>query len=191
MWRRGAEPRHDDTVDLSVSERETRRPCTRCFNALIATQAGLESVHPVFEPLALEDAVGERHQFYFRVRHGGDHIALDAFELTEGSPGGYEFQILGDPEQDPAALFERLVQRMRRALARRHLEETRSGLQITKSRGRWIVRGQIGWDDDTDGRVPRLVIDGRGHSWDEIGRMLMTFEGFHIKMEVHDRSEER
>jgi hypothetical protein len=35
-----------------------------------------------------------------------------------------------------------------------------------------------------------LVIDGREVSWEEFGRMLMTFEGWQSRMEIRDRSEE-
>jgi hypothetical protein len=38
--------------------------------------------------------------------------------------------------------------------------------------------------------MPVLVIDGRDVSWEELGQMLMTFEGWQFRMEIHDRSEE-
>jgi hypothetical protein len=38
--------------------------------------------------------------------------------------------------------------------------------------------------------VPLLVIDGREVSWDEMGRMLMSFEGWQFRLEIRDRSEE-
>jgi hypothetical protein len=53
-----------------------------------------------------------------------------------------------------------------------------------------VVRGRIEWDQDEDGRVPLLVIDGRGITWDQFGRMLMTFEGWQFKLEILDNSEE-
>ena len=47
------------------------------------------------------------------------------------------------------------------------------------------MRGDIEWDD------PLLVVDGKRYSWDQLGRMLISFEGFHVKLEVFDKSEER
>ena len=35
-----------------------------------------------------------------------------------------------------------------------------------------------------------LVIDGREVSWDEFGKMLMTFEGFQFKLEIVDKSDD-
>jgi len=68
------------------------------------------------------DAAGQRHDFHFRVHLLGDRVALDAFELRDGEPHGYNFQIIGDPQGDLFALMGQLVERMRRALALRHLE---------------------------------------------------------------------
>ena len=64
--------------------------------------------------------------------------------------------------------------------------QTEHGLQIADQ----TVCGQIDWDAAHDGRVPLLVIDGEEVSWDEFGRMLMTFEGWQFRMEIADRSEE-
>jgi hypothetical protein len=40
-----------------------------------------------------------------------------------GEPGGYEFQVIGDPEGDLFALMQQLIERMRGRLAQRHLTE--------------------------------------------------------------------
>ena len=180
-----------DAVHLTVSAKQSRRICTRCFNALIAKRVGAEFEHPNFAPIVLEDATGTPHEFHFRTRHGGDHVAVEAFEVEDHQAGGYQFQVLGDPSDDPIRIFQQLFERMRRALGRKHIEENEHGQQIAKSAEGWVVRGQIEWDDEEQGRVPRLVVDGKAYSWDEVGRMLMSFEGFRLKMEAYDRTEER
>jgi hypothetical protein len=45
-------------------------------------------------------------------------------------------------------------------------------------------------DEACEGRVPLLVIDGREITWEEFGRLLMTFEGWQFNLEIRDRSEE-
>jgi hypothetical protein len=35
-----------------------------------------------------------------------------------------------------------------------------------------------------------VVIDGRAISWEQFGRMLMSFEGWQFRLEIHDKSEE-
>jgi hypothetical protein len=61
-----------DTIDLTVSPKQSRRICARCFNALIAKRAGVRFEHPNFAPIVLQDAAGAPHEFHFRTRHGGD-----------------------------------------------------------------------------------------------------------------------
>jgi hypothetical protein len=51
-------------------------------------------------------------------------------------------------------------------------------------------RARIEWDEAEDGRVPLLVIDGQKVSWDELGRMLMSFEGGQCRAGMCDRTEE-
>jgi hypothetical protein len=68
----------------------------------------------------------------------------------------------------------------------KHLVESEHGLQIADQ----TVRARIKWDETQDGRIPLFVIDGREVSWEEFGRMLMTFEGWQFRMEIGDRSEE-
>jgi hypothetical protein len=112
--------------------------------------------------------------------------ALDAFELEAGAPGGYQFQMLGKPDDEPLSLLGRLIERMRRSLSVKHLGRSEHGMQIAD----WTVCGRIEWDGSEDGRIPLLVIDGRKVSWDELGRMLMSFEGWQFRLAICDRSEE-
>jgi len=53
-----------------------------------------------------------------------------------------------------------------------------------------LVRGQISWDENEEGRLTLLVIDGRQVTWRQFGRMLMTFAGSQFKLEIKDKSEE-
>jgi hypothetical protein len=94
--------------------------------------------------------------------------------------------MLGEPEGDLLALLGRLIERMRRRLSDRDLEQTEHGLQIAGQ----LVRARIEWDEETDGLLPLVVIDGQEVSWEEFGRMLMSFEGWQFRMEIRDRSEE-
>src|SRR5206468_1588695 len=145
---------------------------------------GLEGFeHAEFEPVGLTDCAGELHEFHFRTRLFGTGVALDAFELRDGHPAGYHFQIIGDPKEDLLALLGRLIEKMRRALSVKHLTNSEHGLQIADHR---VVRARIEWDDAHDGRVPLLVIDGREIDWDEFGRMLMGFEGWQFKLNIAD-----
>ncbi len=176
-----------DSVNYGSMEDGYRQLCTHCFNADVASRMGLERFENVrFDQVVMTDCTGEAHEFQFRTRLLGSMVSLDAFELKRGEPAGYQFQILGDPDDDLLSLLGRLVERMRRRLSVKHLEQSEHGLQIADQ----TVHARIESDVTQDERMPLLVIDGREVSWEEFGRMLMTFEGWQFRMEIGDRSEE-
>ena len=176
-----------DVVNYGSIEQGYRELCNRCFNAEVAGAMGLERFENVrLHPVVMTDCVGERHEFHFRLRLLGSTAALDAFELIAGAPGGYQFEILGEPDDEPLSLLGRLIERMRRSLSVKHLVRGEHGTQIADS----TVCGRIEWDGSEDGRIPLLVIDGQKVSWDELGRMLMSFEGWQFRLAICDRSEE-
>ena len=177
-----------EIVNYGSMEHGYRQVCNQCLNTEMAKTVGLEGFeHVKFEPVGLTDCTGEVHEFHFRTNLFGMGVALDAFELRDGSPAGYQFQIIGNPEDDLLVLLGQLIQKMRRALSTKHLMDGQHGLKIADDR---VVRGKIEWDVAHDGRVPLLIIDGQEITWDEFGRMLMSFEGWQFKLTVGDKSEE-
>lgn len=177
-----------DIVNFGSMESGYRQLCSECFNMEVAKLDGLEGFeHTKFEPVGLPDCTGEVHEFQFRIKLFGTGVALDAFELRDGQPAGYEFQIIGNPKDDLLVLLGRLIEKIRRALSIRHLIDSKHGLQIADNR---VVRGMIECDNAHNGRIPLLIVDGREITWDEFGRMLMSFEGWQFKLNIGDKSEE-
>ena len=179
-----------NTVYLS-SEDKLTCACLTCYNKTISDFTGADFEDVEFEPIIIKDLDGKDHKFHFTVRLLGDRVAMDAFEIKNGHPGGSEFGILGDIEDELFGLFGKLFERMRRALSRKHIykDEATQSWQITNDD---VVRGQLDCDLDSsdDERRPLLVIDGKDISWNQVGRMLMTYEGFNFKLEIFDKSEE-
>ena len=142
--------------------------------------------HVKFAPVAIDDCAGDAHLFYFRVRLFGIGVAIDAFELREGYPFGYQFQIIADPEDDLMVLLGQMIEKIRRALSVKHLIQGNSRWQIADHR-RGAGSHPVG---RRPAALPVLAIDGREVSWHEFGRMLMTYEGWQFKLEIRDQSEE-
>ena len=180
------------SVELGSVEEGYRHLCMTCYNAAISEHCGVEFLHPEFQPVRLADVDDEVHEFHFATRLLGDRVAIDAYEVKEGEADGYEFQMIGfDPEGEILELYRDLFDKMRRAMAQKHLTVGEFGLAIADHQ---TVRARIDCDIDGDEygeRRPRLVIDGKPIDWDHFGRMLMVFEGWQFKMEVYDKSEER
>lgn len=176
-----------DTVSLGSIEEGYCDICRQCYNTETAKLDGLESFeHLNFEPVQILDCDEQPHEFHFRTHLFGPGVSVDAFEIRDGEPAGYEFQVIGDPEDDLMMLLARLLEKIRRALAIKHLSQDTLGLHVADR----VVRARIAWDRDEEGRVPMLVIDGQEITWDEFGQMLMTFEGWQFKLEIYDKSEE-
>jgi hypothetical protein len=177
-----------DIVNYGSMEGGYRMLCVGCFNAEVAQRAGLRDFqHVRFEPVGMTDAHGRACEFHFRTRLFGSGVAVEAFELRDGQPSGYQFQVVGEPDEDLLGLLGRLIAKMRRSLAVKHVEDSELGLQVTDG---LVVRGRIECDMDTEDRLPVVVIDGREVSWAELGRMAMAFEGWQFKLEFRDKSEE-
>lgn len=176
-----------EIVSVGSIERGYRGLCSRCFNTEIAQLGGLNGFeHLDLKPVTLMDGAGKGHEFHFRTHLFGAGVALDACEVRRGHPAGYQFQIIGEPEEDVLVLLGRLIEKIRRGLSRKHLKRERNGLQIADR----VVCGTFAWDDAQDGFVPLLNIDGREITWQDFGRMLMTFEGWQFKLDIRDKSEE-
>lgn len=176
-----------DLVSCGSIERGYRELCNRCFNAEMASLLGLKPFeHVQLQPIVMTDAGGAKHEFHFTNKLLGDVMVLEAFELKTGVPGGYQFEIVGEPGDDPLPLLGSLIARMRRSLSVRYLVSDEDSVGIAGL----TVCGRIEWDAVGDGRVPLLVIDGRDVTWNEFGRMLMGFEGWQFRLDIRDRSDE-
>jgi hypothetical protein len=117
----------------------------------------------------------------------GTGHAMYAREVgSRDAAGGYRFEILGDLEANAHDLFTLLRDRIRQGLSVRHVQQTEHGWQLTQAHR---LRGVVEWDRETDGALPLLIVDGRTFTWDQIGRMLMTFEGFTLNAIVEDTIE--
>jgi hypothetical protein len=178
-----------DTVHFTTGD-TTQQLCIACYNTYIADRAGLDFQHATFDPVTLQDVDGHNHTFNFTVRLLGPKVSIEAFELLHDNPCGYQFMVLGDTEADDVfELFGKLFERIRRALTWKHIEHNPDfGWRITDEQ---IVRGRISYDEhNAEDRLPCIIIDGKELSWRDFGRMLMSFEGWNLKLQIYDRSEE-
>ena len=180
-------PSHD-MVNYGSIEAGYRKLCTRCFNAEVARRSGLEGFENTwFEPVVLQDADGEPHEFHFKSRLSGDEVFMAAFEIWDGVRGGYEFEIIGDALADQLELRGTLIERVRRRIASKDIRiDPHHGPQIAGE----MIRGRISSDIEQPERTPLLIIDGQEFSWEAFGRMLMTFEGWQFRLEILDRTDE-
>jgi len=162
--------------------------CAPCVNAthLESSASGGQPI-PEFEPYVLKGKNKRRHTFHIRGRYGPAGITLEAFELIKGERAGYEFAVLFDNNADILAEYAKLIRKIRLGTAVRHIQRSEYGPSIDLDTG---VAGRIAWDERFDGEIPLLIVDGKPYSWEAVGRMLMTFEGFNFRLTIHDPTDE-
>ena len=49
--------------------------------------------------------------------------------------------------------------------------------------------GLIEYDEASEGS-PLIIIDGKPFTWEEVGKMLMAYEGFQIKLKIYEFSDD-
>lgn len=171
----------------SISVAKVGERCCRCFNKELADRLGVDFDNTPISPIVVTDADGVRHRFHIRSMLVGTGHAMYAREVRHrDARGGYRFEILGDLEANAQDLFKLLRERIRQGLSVRHVQQTEHGWQLTPAHR---LRGVIEWDPHTEGALPLLIVDGRTFTWDQIGRLLMTFEGFTLNAIVEDTIE--
>jgi len=160
--------------------------CYPCFNRETAARLGIAFEEPQFQPIVLEDADGAPHTFKIRSMLIPTGHEMEALEIGDDARAGYRFAVLGDLEADAWELFQLLNAKMRREIATRHVHRTEFGWQLTSDQR---LVGRIEWDPDSDVRLPLVVIDGKAFTWEQVGHMLMTFEGFTLEAQINDTVE--
>jgi hypothetical protein len=153
----------------------------------MADRLGVDFDNTPIAPIVVTDVDGVRHRFEIRSMLVATGHAMSAREVKNSDmEHGYRFEILGDHEADAQDLFKLLHERIRQGLSVRHVVQTEHGWQLTEAQR---LSGAIAWDPDTDGALPLLIVDGQTFTWNQVGRMLMTFEGFTLNATVQDTIE--
>ena len=156
-----------ESVHYGSMEGGYRDLCNRCFNEEVAETGGIDFSHVQFEPLEISDAAGTPHRFHFEVDLLGDRVVAAGLRTRgRATPGAMSFRCSGDAEagfiraDGPNGPADPPIALSAASEDRPHMP----GLHIAD----FMVRGRITWDDNEDGRLPMLVIDGKEISWDQL-----------------------
>lgn len=160
--------------------------CLDCYNVRMEEQFGVAATsYP--EGVMIRDGDGEVHQFLLRKRLDPLGIFMEANEMKEG---GYKFNIQGDLYSDQGELLLELIAKAERGMAKIYVEQGMfpNGQSYHSLRNDRLA-GRIEWNPAGDG-VPLLAINGKAYTWKEVGKMLMHYEGFQMKLEMVDSYDE-
>lgn len=156
--------------------------CMNCYNALVAEDFDVD-LEQLIESFSLKDYQGISRTFYVERRLFLMGMCLEATENTEL---GYKFAVLGEIYCDQQALLNKLIQKTQKGIRKQHVKK---GIFPNGQAYNSILNDQfiglIEYDEESDG-TPLVIIDGKPFTWEEVGKMLMAYEGFQIKLEIHD-----
>jgi hypothetical protein len=156
--------------------------CDACFNAEVVARTGWEALPPAPAPEDIARAGGSACRMRYRLWWAPSGGVVGEAEEADRPPGeGFAFQVTGQPGESAHQVVDRLREKVWREVGRAYLE--REG-------GRWgiagdEVAGRVSWRED-DPELPTLVIDGQPVSWEELGRMLLAFEGWEFRLVLGD-----
>ena len=163
----------------------SRRLCLRCYNQEASAHMGVDVELIELEPFIAEGPRGQQRTFQFLQRVHATGVSIEAFEVQGGERQGYEFQVMGAHTDSPYLLLATLRRRIRAALAYRNLDYSEGRIALPISRP---VHGRI--DVDLETGEPVLWVDGQSLAWDQVARMLLSTEGWQLRLEVREPSDE-
>lgn len=178
-------PSYDSIHLASDDGGKARELCRNCFNRYMAEALDVDFDPGAFVPYTVQGPDQRVHVFQFRSMLCPTGRLLEAFELVDGRPGGYQFKVIGDFDEDAFALCGQLVERIRRRVGKLDLEDHDGHLILPHGRP---TRGRIDYSPDED--MPVVVIDGRVMTWRQFGEMWRSYEGWQFRVEMVDPTEE-
>lgn len=114
---------------------------------------------------------------------------MGSSRIFRGDKIGYLFQINQEFDEDPSVALERLYKKVEIGLSKKFIESNVSFGREFNSFKDDQIEGRIDWDEKYEGNIPKFIIDGEEYSFDELGRMLMTYEGWNFKLEIIEPNE--
>ncbi|MDS9472198.1 hypothetical protein [Sporosarcina pasteurii] len=160
--------------------------CNHCYNALMSEELGIE-VEQLMESFTMKDDEGNLRTFHVEMRIQPIGICLEA---KENKGLGYQFAIHGELDDSQSDLLKRLIEKVRNGIQEKQIETgTFQNGQVFHSMIHDQVVGRVEFDEASDG-LPLVIIDGKPYTWEEVGKMLMTYEGFQFKLKMYDMTDD-
>ncbi len=130
------------------------------------------------------DASGKQRVFAFFEKTLLDGIELCAEEIGGSAEGCYYFQVYSN-SKSKGALFEELIGKIEKGLATQSLEPLNAASRYAGGMPGYHIREGC---NHYSARILNsgVVIDGVFMSYSEFGRMMSSYEGFVMRVEIVD-----
>ena len=156
--------------------------CTDCYNEIMVEELEV-NIEPLIESFSIKDHQGTSRTFHVERRLHPMGIYLEAAENVDF---GYKFAVHGELNCNQQELLNKLIEKARRGTRKQQIEQRAfpSGQTYNSIIDNQIT-GLLDYDEACDG-TPLVIVDGKPYKWEELGKMLMAYEGFQIKLITYD-----
>lgn len=153
-------------------------------------QLDIDDYRDFIKTYQAKDVSGKLHVFEIEKQIFPMGIKWVAHEIKSGKVEGYQFALYAELDDNPVDSLQKLYRKINKGLSKKYIKRSRRGGYISYSLPEHKFVGRIEWDEDYHGEIPKLVIDGKTYTWHDIGRMLMTYEGWIVKLKINETGED-
>lgn len=173
-------------ASILLTDEGQERLCNNCFNDMVSEEIGV-MLDTVPEEIVVNDFLGTRRSFTVQQRLYPNGIFLEAFE---GLEYGYQFAVHGELECNQMELFQKLIDKVKVGLSKQYTKAGKfpNGLFYQSIIDDEVV-GRIEYDE-RNSCVPMIIVDGKPYTWDQLGAMVKSFEGFQFQMKFFDLTDD-
>jgi hypothetical protein len=178
-------------VTLSESDgRHYETICGDCYNVDMADALGIENFKD-FEPnLIQKDSDGIEHRFEIRKMIHETGVSWEAIEFLDDDEIGYSFEVHQDFNEASNQAVRQLNEKVKVGLCKKFIKKSLFSGQECLSFNGDTVEGKIQWDDNYDGRIPKFKIDGVDYTAEQVGHMLMAYEGWNFELIMKEATDD-
>lgn len=176
----------DKEATILLTNGGQERLCVSCYNEIMAEEVGV-MLETIPAEIALYDFNGTSRNFMLQQHLYPNGIFMQAAEDLEY---GYRFAVHGELECDQTELLETLIEKVKSGVSKRFIKDGQfpNGQPYHSIVDDELV-GRIDHDENSPS-VSMIVIDGKPCTWEQLGEMVKSFEGFQIQIKFFDETDD-
>ena len=113
-------------------------------------------------------------------------IFWEAVEVLDNDEIGYSFAVYQAFEDDSEEAVSRLKEKIKEGLSKKFIKKTVFAGRESLSFSEDTAEGKIEWNDNYDGRIPKFKIDGKEYTAEQMGQILMGYEGWKFELRIKE-----
>jgi hypothetical protein len=161
--------------------------CGDCYNERISEEYDIEDFKDFIHEVTYTDCDGELHHFLIsKMIFPGAGVEWHATELLDNDIVGYSFEVIQKFDDDPRRAVAAIHEKVKRGLAHKFIKKKVNHGKAFLCLCNNTAEGRV--ESDNKRNIPRFVIDGKEYTYEQLGEILLTYEGWNFKLEIKEPS---